>query len=65
MKNNVLLNLMMAARPAMFAAEYKALEVHAPDNITLQAQEWGIPVVNSYLSWEPQYESSLARISES
>jgi len=53
------------------AQKYRSISVRTPDNITIAAQEWGNPkgpelvfihgLGHSHLSWEKQYESSLAK----
>ena len=53
------------------AQDHKSISVLTPDNITLAAQEWGNPkgpevvfihgLGQSHLSWQKQYESSLAK----
>jgi pimeloyl-ACP methyl ester carboxylesterase len=53
------------------ARNYKSISVRTPDNIPVAAQEWGNPkgrelvfihgLGHSHLSWEKQYESSLAK----
>jgi len=53
------------------AHNYRSISVRTPDNITIAAQEWGNPkgpelvfihgLGQSHLSWEKQYDSSLAK----
>jgi non-heme chloroperoxidase len=58
-------------RTSLQSQKYRSISVRTPDNIMIAAQEWGNPrgpelvfihgLGHSHLSWEKQYESSLAK----
>jgi non-heme chloroperoxidase len=71
MKQLLLICMLLLSVSALDAQEYRGFSVPTPDGLTLAAQEWGNPqgpaivfihgLGQSHLSWQRQYESSLAR----
>jgi pimeloyl-ACP methyl ester carboxylesterase len=69
--NVLIASFFVWGRTSLQAQKYRPISVRTPDNITIAAQEWGNPkgpelvfihgLGHSHLSWEKQYESSLAR----
>ena len=71
MKTLLLICTLLLAVSAVDAQGSRSFSVPTPDGLTLAAQEWGNPqgpeivfihgLGQSHLSWQRQYESSLAR----